>query len=250
MKKRIGILLAAAMAASLTVTSFAANLGEYMPDDVIQWLQEGEANAETVDEQAVNGTARLVEMLSLIANVNATEDQAQLLTEKMDKLNQALESENLSAAQVHGVVASLLPTPLYVLSQQADSQGLNAEKLDGLLAEFEQADEATELDEEQTANALKYAVLFTAAVTEEICPDEEGQQRIEEHALDRIRDDQTERAAQADERDGHDKEQNDENIKCRDAQPEHGYVRGQIEHLDEETRRHGGHDHVRKHLGD
>ena len=107
MKKRIGILLAAAMAASLTVTSFAANLGEYMPDDVIQWLQEGEANAETVDEQAVNGTARLVEMLSLIANVNATEDQAQLLTEKMDKLNQALESENKRTKRKRRIISDL-----------------------------------------------------------------------------------------------------------------------------------------------
>ena len=78
--------------------------------------------------------------------------------------------------------------------------------------------------------------------------DEAGQHGIEDHALDGVGDHERERAAEADERNREREEQDHQRHVGGELQPEDMVCGGQVEHLDEETRGDGGHDHVGDHL--
>ena len=77
---------------------------------------------------------------------------------------------------------------------------------------------------------------------------EAGDGRVEDHALDRVRDHERERPAEADERDREREEEDHERHVGRELDPEDVVRLRQVEHLDEEARRDGGHDHVGEHL--
>ena len=178
MKKAISFLLAGALTASAVITSFGATLGEYTPEDVLSNLEAGEELAADVDEQALNGTARLVEMVAGICSVGADEDQLGNLTANVADLGETLDDESLETDVKLGFAACEALNVFETLAREIDASGAHSEDLDEIRNAFQTEADAIDTGDEQYVNALHYTAFMAAYCAMSSCSTQEEAEQI------------------------------------------------------------------------
>ncbi len=164
LKKVMSFVIAGVIAASAAMTALAEEGSvSFTPDEVVEWLQEGDEKAEDVNGQILNGVSRLAEML-LIVDVAAGPDEEQMGTVNalLNDVASCEGSEDLDVLQKTGLLAAGTVHALDVLVDAID-EGDQAEDARLTLKDaFTEADAATETAQEQTANALLFAARFAS----------------------------------------------------------------------------------------
>ena len=178
-KKIFRIAIVALLTVSLSSTVFAGLTDSYTPDDVMTWLEEGDENAETVDQQVVNGLARVTEMLAYAAGINANEEQSDRLDVILETIKDSMASDESSDWQDMAVTAIGLFHTLGVVSEETDPEGKYQEAVDALSESFAEGDESAENTDGQVVNALNQSVMLAALITEECCSTQDMVDQIE-----------------------------------------------------------------------
>ena len=166
MKKLINVALSAIVAISLTGTAFAGLTETFTPDDVMTWLENGDNSAENAKQQAVNGLARVTEMLAYVTGINANEEQADALDNILAELKESLENEETTENQKMAVCAIEVFRTIEVMPGQTDPEGRIQEQVDALVESFSEGDESAEIVQGQVVNALYHSVRLLALITE------------------------------------------------------------------------------------
>ncbi len=173
MKKTLGILMAGVLAASAAMTSFAAPLGEYDPNDVMEQLQSGDEVAEDVSGQALNGVTCLTEMLAFAGAINADDDQKAALSSYVEANDNTLADDSLDTSQKLGLCACNMLLTLDVIAREADPNSAHADEIQNLMETFHTADDATTTGDEQYANALRFSAYMAATAATVCAPTED-----------------------------------------------------------------------------
>ena len=108
LKKVMSFVIAGVIAASAAMTALAEEGSvSFTPDEVVEWLHEGDEKAEDVNGQILNGVSRLAEML-LIVDVAAGPDEEQMGTVNalLNDVASCEGSEDLDVLQKTGILAA------------------------------------------------------------------------------------------------------------------------------------------------
>ncbi|MBQ9325933.1 MAG: hypothetical protein IJ246_09185 [Clostridia bacterium] len=172
MKKIISLVLAAIMLICCT-SVFAESPLSFTPADVLEWLAAGDQNAADVDEQAANASYNLGLALAYVTSLNANEDQLASLQDILNALVEVRDNEELSASQKQGVNCAYIVRLLTLLCKESDVEGVHAERLQGYIDSYNEADESIDSSEGQTVNALFTSVKLATLLVEECCTSQE-----------------------------------------------------------------------------
>ncbi len=177
MKKTISMLLVVLMLVSLCTNAFAAEMVS-SPELIIEHLNEWDARAQTVEEQAVNGAYCLAEMLGCAAAVRATDEEYAYINSCLEQLYDN-DAQTLGNQQSIALGAMQIFNLLELIAEQEDPDIKYQSNRDNLRDYFDEGDKESGIAKQQTVNALYSAALMAGLIMEEISPTEEMIANIE-----------------------------------------------------------------------
>ena len=179
MKKLISVLLAVLMLASLGTAAFAEEDRGITADMVLEWLDQGEEEAETVMGQAGNGALRLAEMVVALTNLDLASqeelDRAEAVLSALAEVDSpdTLDEVKLAAGTIKGFEALLL------FANQVDREGKYDAYLDQIIDSYKDQEAAMDSGKGQAVNALYQSVRTVALIAEQHCPNQDAIDQIE-----------------------------------------------------------------------
>ena len=181
MKKVLSILLAVLLLFSLCTNAYAEETEEliFTPDIVMDRLEEGDDDAQTAEEQTINGVYRLAEMLAVAAAVRATEEECESINAYLERIYDD-DEQDLGNQQKLALGAMQVFNILEILAEQEDPDMNYQSDRDEIREYFNDGDDDAKTAKDQTLNALFSAVSMTALILEELSPTEEMLASIDE----------------------------------------------------------------------
>lgn len=180
MKRLLSILLAAVMILSLGSAAFAEEADQGLTQDkVLNWLDEGEDAAESVQGQLANGALRLAEMVVAVNNkLMASEEDVDRAEAVLDALTEVSNSDAgeetiLAAGTIKAFEALLL------LANQMDREDKYEAYVEQIVDTFSAQNEEMTSGKGQAVNALYQSVRVMALLTEEHSTSEDMIQQVE-----------------------------------------------------------------------
>lgn len=180
MKRLLSVLLAVMMLLSLGSVAFAEEADQGITQEkVLQWLDEGEDAAESVQGQLANGALRLAEMVVAVnSKLVASEEENDRAEAVLDALAEVSDSDAgeetiLAAGTIKALEALLL------LANQMDREDKYEAYIEQIVDTFSAQNEQMTSGKGQAVNALYQSVRVMALLTEEHCTSEEMIQQVE-----------------------------------------------------------------------
>ena len=181
MKKLISVLLAVMMLLSLGSVAFAEEADQGITQEkVLNWLDEGEEAAESVQGQLANGALRLAEMVVAVnSKLVASEEENDRAEAVLDALAEVSNSDAgdetiLAAGTIKALEALLL------LGNQMDREDEYEAYFMQVADDFSAQDAEMTSGKGQAVNALYQSMRVVAFLTEEHCPSEEMVQQVKD----------------------------------------------------------------------